>query len=469
MHIPPRTAGVTAVKADTSFAARRILVPLQRFVHTETTGGIVLLVAAVAAIAWANSPFGASYERFWSLEVAFRVGQTAISHTLREWINDGLMTLFFFVVGLEIKRELVRGQLSGWQRASLPIVCAIGGMVVPALFYYGFNRGTPEVSGWGIPMATDIAFALGVLAVLGDRIPSSARIFLLALATVDDVGAILVIAIFYSEHVSHVALAFGLAVLGILLLMRVLGVQTVGYYLPWALMFWFAILESGIHPTIAGVVLGLLTPTGPYLARADFAALARPLVHTIGEIPSEGDGEKAEATLGQLERLTVATESPADRVVRVLHPWSSYLVLPVFALANAGVHLTAGVAEHVFWNPVFRGIFLGLVAGKVAGAFSRSSQLACVLRQDFPLQAGLKCVASGCWVALVSRLHCSSQTSRFQVLRSSAKPSSPYFSHPCLRAFLGMQYFTYQLDSQAPVWRKRRDCAAASNSILCWC
>jgi Na+:H+ antiporter, NhaA family len=162
-------------------------------------------------------------------------------------------------------------------------------------------------------------------------------------------------------------LAFGLAVLGILLLMRVLGVQTVGYYLPWALMFWFAILESGIHPTIAGVVLGLLTPTGPYLARADFAALARPLVHTIGEIPSEGDGEKAEATLGQLERLTVATESPADRVVRVLHPWSSYLVLPVFALANAGVHLTAGVAEHVFWNPVFRGIFLGLVAGKVAG------------------------------------------------------------------------------------------------------
>jgi Na+:H+ antiporter, NhaA family len=367
MHIPPRTAGVTAVKAHTSYAARRILLPLQRFVHTETMGGIVLLVAAVAALAWANSPFGATYEKFWSLEVALRIGQTVVSHTVREWINDGLMTLFFFVVGLEIKRELVRGDLSGWQRASLPVVCAIGGMVVPALSYYVFNRGTPEVSGWGIPMATDIAFALGVLALLGDRIPSSARIFLLALATVDDIGAILVIALFYSEHVSFVPLSFGLVLVGILLLMRTLGVQTVGYYVPWALLFWLAILESGIHPTIAGVVLGLLTPTGPYLARTDFAGLASPLVQRIREMHPNADNEEAEAALGKLEQLTVATEGPADRIIRVLHPWSSYLVLPVFALANAGVRLTSGVAQRAFSSPVGRGIFLGLVAGKVAG------------------------------------------------------------------------------------------------------
>lgn len=166
MHIPPRTHGVTVVKARTSYAARHLLLPLQRFIHTETTGGIVLLLAAITAIIWANSAFSASYEAFWNLEAAFHFGHTTISHTFRDWINDGLMTLFFFVVGVEIKRELTRGQLSGWRRASLPVICAVGGMLVPAALYVVANRGAPQISGWGIPMATDIPFALGVLPFL---------------------------------------------------------------------------------------------------------------------------------------------------------------------------------------------------------------------------------------------------------------------------------------------------------------
>jgi NhaA family Na+:H+ antiporter len=365
MQVPPRSRGTALARARSSYAARRVLVPAQKFIHTETSSGVVLLAAAAAALVWANSRWAPSYESFWGTEVAFHAGRLAIAHTLREWINHALMVLFFFVVGLEVKREFLHGELSDRRRASLPVACALGGMLVPALIYLVFNFGGATARGWGIPMATDIAFALGVLALAGERVPPALRIFLLALATVDDLGAILVIALFYSDHLSYSALAAALLLAAALAVMRRLGVQSLLYYAPVAVLFWFAVLQSGVHATIAGVVLGLLTPTRPRLAARDYSAAVDRLLATLKH-EAAGDADAAQAALGGIEELTVATEAPADRLVRLLHPWSSYAVLPLFALANAGVALTTGTREAIA-SPPLLGAFLGLLLGKVAG------------------------------------------------------------------------------------------------------
>jgi NhaA family Na+:H+ antiporter len=344
-----------------------VLLPVQRFIHTETTSGIVLLAATVLALLWANSPWSASYERFWNSTVALQLGGWGISHSVREWINDALMVVFFFVVGLEVKRELVHGELSDGRSASLPVVCAVGGMLVPAVLYSLFNHGSPGGRGWGIPMATDIAFALGVLALAGNRVPARIRIFLLALATVDDIGAILVIALFYSGHWSFIALAAAIIILAAMLTMRYFRVNNLLCYAPLAFAFWFAILESGIHATIAGVILGLITPTSPDVSKSAFRDLAERLLAGIKSAVRGDQQERGEAMLGEMEELAVATESPADRLVRVLHPWSSFFVLPAFALANAGVAITSEVAWHSVASPVTRGILAGLVLGKLVG------------------------------------------------------------------------------------------------------
>jgi NhaA family Na+:H+ antiporter len=248
MHIPARSRGTIAAKARRSSAAGVILPPLQRFLHTETTGALILLASALTALLWANSQLGNSYTRLWNTAVELHFGPVIVSHTVREWINDALMTVFFFVVGLEIKRELVHGELSEWRKASLPVVCAFGGMLVPALLYTAFNAGQAGAHGWGIPMATDIAFALGVLALLGDRMPGSARIFLLALATVDDIGAILVIAFFYTEHIAKIALLGALLLVMVLLIMRKVGARSAMLYFPVAALFWFAVLNLEFTP-----------------------------------------------------------------------------------------------------------------------------------------------------------------------------------------------------------------------------
>jgi NhaA family Na+:H+ antiporter len=367
MKVPPRSFGSAQARARTSYATRRIVLPAQEFFHTETSSGVVLLGAAVAALLWANSPWGSSYDTFWNQTISFTVGSLTVIHSLREWVNDALMVVFFFVVGLEVKREFVHGELSGWQRSSLPVLCALGGMVVPAALYSYFNAGLPTARGWGIPMATDIAFALGILALAGDRVPTSARIFLLALATADDIGAILVIALFYSEHVSFAALIAGGLLVAFILVMRGIGVQSLMYYFAVGGVFWFATLESGVHATIAGVVLGLITPTKPYLNTDAYARSAEPLFHGIREAVDHGDSSRAEALLGEVEELTAGTEAPADRLIRLLHPWSAYAVLPVFALANAGVLLNREMVSQAAASPATRGIVVGLVLGKLIG------------------------------------------------------------------------------------------------------
>jgi len=328
---------------------------------------MVLLAAAVLALGWSNSPWSRSYEAVWNLPVSPHAGPVHISHALREWINDALMVVFFFVVGLEVKREFVHGSLSQWRRAALPIICALGGMLVPAALYAALNHGTTAARGWGIPMATDIAFALGILALAGDRVPASVRMLLLAIATADDIGAIIVIAVFYSEQISIAALLASVLLVAIMLAMRWGGIQSLMAYVPFAVLFWFAVHESGIHATIAGVVLGLITPTSPSTDTFSFVASAQRLLSDIRHAGSPHEVGRVEAILGELEELTVATESPADRLIRLLQPWSGYFVLPIFALANAGVTLTAEIGRQAFWSPATRGVALGLVVGKVAG------------------------------------------------------------------------------------------------------
>ena len=280
------------------------------------------------------------------------------------------MVVFFFVVGLEVKREFMCGALSDWQRAALPVVSAVGGMIIPAMLYMAFNYAQPTARGWGIPMATDIAFALGVLALLGDRSPTSLRIFLLALATVDDIGAILIIALFYSEGLVPIALVFALVLIAGIVVMRRLGVRNLLYYAPVAVLFWFAVLASGVHATIAGVILGFVTPIRPFLTQEAFSESAPALVDDVQHATANGDTDRGEAILGQIEELTAATEAPADRLIRLVHPWSSYVVLPLFALANAGVRLSTETIQQAVTSVASMGIFVGLTMGKPLGIVS---------------------------------------------------------------------------------------------------
>jgi NhaA family Na+:H+ antiporter len=302
----------------------RYITPVgDEFVSVEALGGVVLLLAASLALTWANSPWSASYTSFWEYDLTVGVGALSISNSLVHWVNDGLMVLFFFVVGLEIKRELVTGELRDPARARLPVAAALGGMVVPALIYIAWNPSGPATRGWGIPMATDIAFALGVLALLGPRVPRGLKLFLLTLAIVDDIGAIIVIAIFYSNDFQVAWLGGALAVLGATVLLRLLGAHRVLVYVALGFVLWLCVFESGVHATIAGVALGLATPARP--------------VH-------------------QLEHR--------------LHPWTSFLVVPLFALANAGVALGGDALEAAASSPITWGVATGLVVGKIVGIVS---------------------------------------------------------------------------------------------------
>jgi Na+:H+ antiporter, NhaA family len=303
---------------------------IAEFLNTEAVGGIVLLAAVTAAIVWANLAPG-SYETFWSHELTIGFGDAAVTETLAHWVTEGLMTVFFFVVGLEIKRELVRGELRDPRRAALPALAALGGMVVPAGLYVIVNLGRSSAEGWGIPMATDIAFAIAVLSVLGSRIHRPLKVFLLTLAIVDDIGAIIVIALFYSEGVSGAWLLAAVGAVLAILAMRALGVaRPLWFVLPGALL-WYCCLESGIHATIAGVVLGLLAPTGEVRGRR---------------------------VIEQLEHR--------------LHPWSSLVIVPLFALASAGVLLDVDSLRNAAGSTVTWGVIAGLVLGKPLGIYLAS-------------------------------------------------------------------------------------------------
>jgi Na+:H+ antiporter, NhaA family len=371
------------------YVHERLIRSVVRFVHTEASGGIVLLAATVIAIAWANSPWQERYFDLWDARLTADLNLFRIDESLRQAVNDGLMAIFFFVAGLEIKRELLAGELASRRQAALPIAAALGGMVVPALIYAAANAGGAGANGWGIPMATDIAFAMGVMALLGRRVPLSLKVFLLGLAIVDDLGAILVIAVFYTGNITLEALAWaaGLAVL-IFALARA-GVRSTALYVTLGVLFWLAVFESGVHATLAGVVLAILTPLKPRFTQQAFATDADDLLASYRAARDLGDNERAQQVLKEFESLSRGTESPLRRLEEALHPWVSYGVIPIFALANAGVALSADLVSDSLTSPVSLGIVLGLVVGKPAGIV-----LACFLTTrvglaELPANTGL--------------------------------------------------------------------------------
>ncbi len=342
---------------------RLIARPVRRFLQTEASSGIILLIATFGALLWANSPLSESYESLWTMEIALRVGVFEISEDLRHWINDGLMTLFFFVVGLEIKRELVAGELRGWRRAALPATAALGGMAVPALIYIMFNTGTENLSGWGIPMATDIAFAVGVIAVVASHSPSSLKTLLLSIAIVDDIGAILVIALFYSAQIHLLWLWAAVSMAGVVVVMRRLQIWWTPIYVLVGTALWLATLESGVHATIAGVVLGLMTPAIP----ADPEG-GRDAAQEANRMALDPDP----ATIRHINKQSQELVSVAERLEHFLHPWTSYLIIPIFAIANAGVRLHGADITSALTSPVVLGVATGLVIGKLVGVSAAS-------------------------------------------------------------------------------------------------
>jgi NhaA family Na+:H+ antiporter len=347
----------------------RVVRPFQYFARTGATSGVLLLVATAVALLWANSPWHASYEGIWNSPVALSAAGGFLELSLLSWINDGLMAGFFLLVGLEIKRELLVGELASIRQATLPIAAAIGGMLVPALVYLAVNPSRPEAAGWGIPMATDIAFALGVLMLLGPRIPLGLKVFLTALAIVDDMGAVVVIALFYSDslHLAPLAIAAGCV-----LLLVALNASRVRRLLPFlvvGLVLWFALHESGIHATIAGVVLALTIPVRTRINAEQFSSQARELLAEFDKaetgdllvITSKGQQEAIHA----LERASEGVQAPLLRLEHGLQPLVQYGIMPLFAFANAGVRLTGADASPL--APVTLGVFLGLVIGKPLG------------------------------------------------------------------------------------------------------
>jgi NhaA family Na+:H+ antiporter len=351
------TTRATWLRSD-RFLARSVARPVHRFLHIEASSGILLVGAAVAALVWANSPWAASYRDLWTTQVTIDVGGHVISEDLRHWINDGLMAIFFFVLGLEIKQELTNGQLASVRNAAVPAAGAIGGMLLPAVLYLAFNLGGAGVDGWGIPMATDVAFALGVLALLGSRVPAELKVLLLALAIVDDVGAIVVIAAFYSDGLEWRWFALAAAGLVLVALVKRARVRYLPVYLALGAAVWVAMLESGVHATIAGVALGLLAPARPFLPEVDADRIA-------GELSADQEvtAEEVRSISFRLRESIPVTE----HLENLLHPWTSYLIVPLFALANAGVELSADSLRDAASSPVTTGVVVGLVVGKLVG------------------------------------------------------------------------------------------------------
>ena len=364
---PSRCRGNLRALAESLYAARRFRLPVQQYIHTASGGGLILLVATIIALVWANSPWSDLYHDILETHLSFDLAIIAVDMSLHHWINDGLMALFFFVVGLEIKREIFFGHFSTIRGAALPAIAALGGMVVPAGLYLAFNAGGEGARGWGIPMATDIAFALGVLALLGRRIPSELRVFLLGLAVVDDLGAIIVIAVAYTESISFPYLGM-VAVLAIAtMVVNRSGFRHAAITSALGFLIWFAMLKSGVHATIAGVIFGLLTSARPQYSREKFAEDYEKLIAEYREALFAGETERADALLGEMEVLAQGSESPMERLERLTHPWASYVILPVFALANAGLSFSGVDFGSVISSDVTIGVMVGLLLGKVVG------------------------------------------------------------------------------------------------------
>ncbi len=349
---------------------RRFVRPALQFADTEAAGGIVLLAATIVALLWANSPWSESYFTFWNTQLSIEIGSFHFEETLKGIVNDGLMAIFFFVVGMEIKRELVVGELAGIRKAALPAMAALGGMILPALIYVGLvvSTGGDALNGWGIPMATDIAFSVGVIALLGSRVPVGAKLFLLALAIVDDIGAILVIAIFYTQDLSFLWLAFAIGVLAAILAARKAGIRSMLLYVPLGLAVWFAFLESGVHATIAGVILGLMVPAHALYSDDEFRRRAGWILERFDmNAASPQARERLDQDALALEAIARESVPPVERFEYRLHRFSSFVVVPLFALANAGIRFSDFDVAEAIVSPVALGVSIGLVFGKPVG------------------------------------------------------------------------------------------------------
>lgn len=390
----PATAGPTYTETEKSLfpqePVQAILAPIVRFLHVESASGLLLLACSGLALLLANLPVGEAYLAFWKIPVGLSVGGFELEYSLQHWINDGLMVIFFFVIGLEVKRELVLGELRDLRRAALPLTAAIGGMLLPAGIFLALQAGEEAQRGWGIPMATDIAFVVGCMAVLGSRVPSSLRIMLLSLAIIDDLGAILVIAIGYSEQLQWSWLAAGAIGIGVVLLLQRLGVRSIVVYTLSGIAIWLCFHESGVHATIAGVILGLMTPARPYLrgtVAAELLERATKLVRGGGwaSLPQRA------AKVGRFRYATLETISPLEHLEYLLHPWVAFVIMPLFALANAGVPIYASDIT----SGVTIAVLLGLAVGKPVGILL-FSWLAIALRiAELPTGVGWRHLTAG--------------------------------------------------------------------------
>ncbi len=349
----------------------KVLTPFEEFIHKETTSGFLLMGCTVIALLVVNIGFYDQYHHLLQSKVSLNFGSWSLEKSLHHWINDGLMALFFLVVGLEIKREVIAGELSDMRQASLPIVAAIGGMLVPALVYAAINMGGDGMAGWGIPMATDIAFAVGALVLLGSRAPKALMTFLVALAIVDDLGAVIVIAIFYTETINFTALGLGGLIFLCLIAMNVGGIRKPLPYLLFGALLWLAMLKSGVHATLAGVLTAMAIPARPRYQPEQFSVLMRKLLDKFDANHKPGvsimsNGEQ-HSILQTFENSVQSVETPLQRLEHNMHTPVAFLVIPIFALANAGIPIDLSTIGETMTSPVTIGVMLGLILGKFIG------------------------------------------------------------------------------------------------------
>ena len=349
----------------------KILTPFEEFIHQQTTSGLLLMAMAVLALMLANGPLASGYAHFMHTPMSIGAGSWSLEMSLHHLINDGLMALFFFVVGLELKREILVGELANLRNAVLPIGAAIGGMVVPALIYFAINPEGDAARGWGIPMATDIAFAIGALALLASRVPKALITFLVALAIVDDLGAVVVIAVFYTEAIAFGPLIIAAGLFGLLLVFNLLGIRKTAPYLIVAALLWYALLQSGVHATLAGILGALSVPAIPKYKPERFSEHVKELMQRFDASHQPGKSimtnDELRAVVQTLENGVHSVEAPLQRLEHAWHMPVAYLVIPIFALANAGIPLSFDSLDETLMHPVLLGVSLGLILGKFIG------------------------------------------------------------------------------------------------------
>lgn len=364
------------------------LTPIQEFFKTESSSGILLLVTTIFALLLANSPFAEGYFQLFQTQFSVNIGAFSIDKPLLLWINDGLMAIFFLLIGLEIKREIKYGELSTFRSALMPLVAAVGGALIPGIIYFMFNAGTDFEQGWAIAIATDIAFAIGILSLLGSRVPIWAKVFLTAVAVVDDLIAVLVIALFYTSSINASALWIAGGCIVILLALNFANVRSLGLYLLVGVLLWVAVLKSGVHATVAGVILGLTIPANRLKSLEVIKEQAKKSVQLFSHALTHEHDESRETALNYMEDVVVESESPLHRLEHKLHPWVAFGIIPIFAFANAGVSINGNLITEAFASPLTWGIMVGLFVGKQVGIFSASYLMKLLGLNTFPEEKG---------------------------------------------------------------------------------